>query len=300
MKFYQLVLASVFTLGLTSNAEAFLCGKKCQEKKAKGQEMARSENADCNKLSGKAKRVCRRTARKDIRAEAKELGLKGKDKRTYKRDQKANKAAFGGIGAKKANQQGRQSWDTYEQNMQELQTYRSQGKISEQQYAELSKEAEMNRQNKNFKIGRSKNLKTALAIGAGAAMVATGGLAAGMLPGAAMLGGKTAVMAGGGAAAGGMAIGAGAAGGRRGRQFAAKDQAFQNKIQTNVESNQISRMERNEIRRLKIEERNRLRKERMIEKELRKREMYQDRMPANYQQVDQYHYQQHQQYEHWD
>jgi hypothetical protein len=170
MAFIKYTLAFALISFFSFEAEALCLTKKCREKKQIGEQIA-AEGGDCSSLSGKAKRACRKSVRKAARAEAKEqcgggLFKGGKCRREIRRDMKAQQGAFGGIGAKQANAEGRANFEEFKQQRKELKQMRKNGEISHEEYLASVQEAKAQRVQSNFKTGRKKAIKTAAVVGA--------------------------------------------------------------------------------------------------------------------------------------
>lgn len=178
---YGLAIALVSLFSFDSQA---LClTKKCREKKQMGQQMA-AEGGDCSSLRGKAKRACKKSVRKSARAEAREQcggGLfKGsRCRKEVRRDGFAQQGAFRGIGAKKANQEGRANFEQFRQEKRALKQMYRNGEITREDYMAGVEDAKAQRVSSNFKTGRKKAIKTAAVIGAFAGAGLVGAAATG-------------------------------------------------------------------------------------------------------------------------
>ena len=166
---YVLIFSMIATISFNSQAK--------REARESGV-LAAQQGENCTSLKGKAKRVCKRTVRKAARLEAKEkcgggLFKGGKCRREIRRDKKARQGAFSGVGAKSANQQGIANSQAFKQERKALKQQYRNGLISKEQYKLGLEDAEASRMSANNKVGRKKNLKTALVVGA----LATGGVA---------------------------------------------------------------------------------------------------------------------------
>ena len=225
MRLQQLMVAAIAVMFISQDAYALFCGKKCKRKKAKAKEHL-ANGGNCTDLRGGAKRKCKRQARKIARDTAKEqcasAGKKRRCRRRVRRDIKAKHGAYGFIGAKKANAQGKANWELFEQRKAELDAQLASGAITPQQHREMLKFARRQRKIESNRIGKVKTIKT---VAGAAAVVATGGAAAVGLAGAKGIAAGAAVGAGAG-------LGVGAAAGANGasRNLHKMDAGYQAKM----------------------------------------------------------------------
>jgi len=173
---YAIAIAMISLISFDSQA---LClTKKCRENKQIGEQVA-AEGENCDSLTGKAKRACKKAVAKTARAEAKEqcgggLFKGGKCRREVRRDMKAQQGAFRGIGAKTANAEGRENFEKFRDQKKELKAMVKNGEISADDYKKMIKQAKNDRIKANNKVGRNKAIKTASVIG-GALVGGAGG-----------------------------------------------------------------------------------------------------------------------------